>query len=258
MSTDRSRADRQVVNNGWYDTLEWGNRQNGALALLRSEGALKNAWVADRLVSRGLAAAKVLDVGCGGGFLSNHLAQQGHDVTGIDLSASSLKYARRTDATRRVHYQEADAYDLPFADATFDVVTCLDFLEHVSAPELVVHQAARVLKPQGLFFFHTFNRNPLSWLLAAKALEWFIDGGPEKLHVAKLFIKPRELNAMMTANGLVRVEQRGLRPAFNRSLFRVLETGLVDDGFQFVWTRSTSVSYAGYATKGSTSVSPPG
>ncbi|QDE65942.1 hypothetical protein BHS09_02385 [Myxococcus xanthus] len=100
---------------------------------------------------------------------------------------------RYYDGTGSVDYRVADAYVLPFDDGCFDVVTCMDFLEHVEEPARVVAEAARVLAPGGLFFFHTFNRNWLAGLIIIQAVEWFVPNKPDHLHVLRLFITPEEL-----------------------------------------------------------------
>lgn len=257
MQTEQSRRDREIVNNGYYDTLgdRWSSAEADPVALLRAEGKLKNGWVSETLRDRALNEARCLDIGCGGGFLTHHLAREGHRVTGLDLSGPSLEHARAQDATGAVRYVQGDAYRLPFEAGDFDVVTCFDFLEHVSEPERVVAEASRVLRPGGLFFYHTFSRNPLAYLIVIKGLEWFVRGTPEKLHVYPLFIRPRELSGMMGRQGLRPVEERGIRPRLGPSFWRMLMTGRVDSGFEFRWSKSRLISYAGWAEK---SASPAG
>jgi 2-polyprenyl-6-hydroxyphenyl methylase/3-demethylubiquinone-9 3-methyltransferase len=194
--------------------------------------------------------AQLLDVGCGAGFSSNYLAREGFQVTGIDTSQDSLAVARQHDATGRVRYESCDALALPFADGQFDAVCSMDFLEHVDAPERVVAETARVLRPGGVFFFHTFNRNWLSWLVAIKGVEWFVKNTPPHLHVLNLFIKPGELQRMCEANGLTVRRLHGSAPVvFSRAFLRLLTTGVVDDEFRFRFTRFTGVGYIGYAVK---------
>ncbi|WP_140860273.1 methyltransferase domain-containing protein [Myxococcus xanthus] len=118
----------------------------------------------------------------------------------------------RYDGTGSVDYRVADAYVLPFDDGCFDVVTCMDFLEHVEEPARVVAEAARVLAPGGLFFFHTFNRNWLAGLIIIQAVEWFVPNTPDHLHVLRLFITPEELQGHCEAAGLRTREQVGGGP----------------------------------------------
>ena len=155
------------VNNQVYETLgeRWYGAEDDPIALLRAESRLRNPWIAAQIARSFSGSVAVLDVGCGGGFLSNHLGCAGHRVVGLDGSRDALAIASRFDHTGRVRYQQGDALRLPFDEASFDVVCAMDFLEHVENPDQVIAEAARVLKPSGLFFFHTFNRNLLSWLI---------------------------------------------------------------------------------------------
>ena len=113
-------------------------------------------------------------------------------MTGLDASQEALSVAARHDGTARVRYERGDALTLPYPDASFDAVCSLDFLEHVEEPERVVAEVARVLRPGGLFFFHTFNRNFWAWLVIIKGVEWFVRNTPKDLHVLRLFVKPEE------------------------------------------------------------------
>ncbi|RYZ38903.1 MAG: 3-demethylubiquinone-9 3-O-methyltransferase [Myxococcaceae bacterium] len=246
-------AQSTPVNNRLYDALgtRWYEAQDDPVALLRAESRLKTPWVLQRIARHlGRGPARVLDVGCGGGFGSNALAEAGHQVTGIDLSAESLRVARHHDRTGSVDYREADAYALPFEPGCFDVVTCMDFLEHVEAPALVVAEAARVLAPGGLFFFHTFNRNLLAGLVIIKGVEWFVANTPDHLHVLRLFITPDELGGHCEAAGLQPREWVGLRPHWrSRAFLRTLLTRRVAPDFRFVFTPSLRLSYLGFAVK---------
>lgn len=246
-------ASQQFVNNDIYHALgeRWYKAQDDPVALLRAESRLRNPWVAEQLRAR-FAGRKlrVLDVGCGGGFLSNYLATQGHAVAGLDSASDALKIARLHDATGRVEYVESNAFRLPFLDGTFDAVCALDFLEHVEEPELAIREAARVLVPGGGFLFYTFNRNWLAWLVAIKGLEWFVRNTPPNLHVRRLFIKPEELTSMCARCGLAVDSVRGMAPVVFSAAFRkLLIHHTVADSFAFRFTRSTKLSYIGFARK---------
>jgi 2-polyprenyl-6-hydroxyphenyl methylase / 3-demethylubiquinone-9 3-methyltransferase len=241
------------VNNAVYDTLDerWYDAQDDPVALLRAESASRTPWVAGEIQTRLRAPARVLDVGCGGGFLSNALAKSGHRVTGVDASQTSLAVAARHDETRSVRYTLGDARHLPFDRGTFDVVCAMDFLEHIDEPAAVVAEAARVLAPGGLFFFHTFNRTWLAWLVVIKGVEWFVKNAPSDLHVLRLFLKPREVQAMCAANGLSMQELRGFQPVIvSRAFLRLIGTGTVPKDFEFRFTTSTRIGYTGMAAKG--------
>lgn len=273
-----ARADLASVNNAFYDTLgdRWYDAYDDPVALLRAEGKLKNPWVMERIRAslygsreiRDIGGTgdtvgrpgRILDIGCGAGFLANALAAQGHQVTGIDMSSGSLKVARAKSGAalssqshgsraRHAQYRVADAYRLPFRDAAFDAVSALDFLEHVTEPERVIAEAARVLKPGGLFFFHTFNRNRLAWLIVIKGLEWFVRNTPDHMHVLPLFIKPKELEGYCIKAGMQPMEMTGIRPALGRPFWQMLATRRVPKDFAFRLTPSLNISYLGYARK---------
>src|SRR5690606_33041727 len=236
----------------------WYHAYDDPVALLRAEGDLKNPWVAERIRAHmGGGPGRILDIGCGAGFLANALAAEGHIVTGADMSRGSLRIASSKSAAMdpagagtRAAYRVADAYRLPFRTAAFDAVTALDFLEHVTEPERVIAEASRVLRPGGLFFFHTFNRNLLAWLIVIKGLEWFVKNTPRRMHVLPLFIKPEELSRYCLAAGMDEVETTGIRPEFGRAAFwKMLATRRVPSDFRFRLTPSLALSYMGYARK---------
>jgi 2-polyprenyl-6-hydroxyphenyl methylase/3-demethylubiquinone-9 3-methyltransferase len=241
------------INNALYDELgdRWYTATDDPVALLRAESRLRTAWVlADLRAQFGDRALAILDVACGGGLLANPLAQAGHEVTGIDLSKDSLEVARKHDSTYSVTYLPMDARKLSFPEGQFDVVCMMDFLEHLSERAEVIREASRVLKPGGWFFFHTFNRTPLSWLIGIKGVEWFVKNTPKNMHVHGLFLKPAELMDLCTQHDLVVEVVRGLRPrVFTSAFLKMLLTGRVSDQFQFLFTRSLSIGYCGRAQK---------
>ncbi len=241
------------INNAFYEDLgdRWYEADDDPVALLRAEGKVKNPWVADRIrMAFPQGAAQVLDIGCGAGFLANSLSDEGHQVQGVDVSLGSLKIAHARDTSKRSAYQVADAYRLPFRDSSFDVVSAMDFLEHVDEPERVVAEAARVLKPGGLFFYHTFNRNWIAWLIVIKGLEWFVRNTPRRMHVLPLFIKPSELSGFCNKNGMVVKEVTGICPEVgSRAFWKMLATRTVPKDFRFRLTPSLTISYLGYAQK---------
>jgi 2-polyprenyl-6-hydroxyphenyl methylase / 3-demethylubiquinone-9 3-methyltransferase len=239
------------VNNDVYETLgeRWYSAEDDPIALLRAESRLLHPWVAAQ-VARALGrSADVLDVGCGGGFLSNPLGSLGHRVTGLDTSRDALAIAGRHDPSGRVRYQYGDALRLPFDAASFDVVCAMDLLEHVENPDQVIAEAARVLKPSGLFFFHTFNRSFLSWLIVIKGVAWFVRNTPHNLHILRLFLKPAEVRASCQKHGLVAVEMQGVRPKLCIAFWKMLFTRRVSAEFSFIFSKSTGLGFCGMARK---------
>lgn len=243
---------KETINNELYEQLgeRWYYAYDNPVALLRAEAKTKNPWVINKIRSLlSSSTGKVLDIGCGAGFLTNDLAQQGFEVTGLDLSADSLRVAQKFDKTKTVRYDYGSAYDLPYAAESFDIVCAMDFLEHVSEPSRVVAEASRVLRPQGLFFFHTFNRNPISWLIAIKGVEWFIKNTPANLHIYALFIKPSELIQYCAAAKLILKDITGIRPVVGRNFWPLLWTRVVPQNFQFCLSRSQAIGYLGVTQK---------
>jgi 2-polyprenyl-6-hydroxyphenyl methylase/3-demethylubiquinone-9 3-methyltransferase len=147
----------------------------------------------------------VLDVGCGGGILAESMAERGARVTGIDLAEKPLKVAELhlRESGREVEYRMIPAEDLAReAPHSFDVVTCMEMLEHVPDPATTVRACAELLKPGGLAFFATINRNPKSYLFAVIGAEYVLRLLPRGTHDYGKFIKPSELAAMCRASGM--------------------------------------------------------
>lgn len=244
--------DQALINNDFYNDLGnlWYTATNHPIALLRAENRIRAPWVLEQTQKHFGKSIDLLDIGCGAGFLSNDLARGGHHVTGIDISESSLKVARAYDTTGKAQYRHANAYDLPYASESFDVACAMDILEHVEDPSKLIREANRVLRPNGLFFFHTFNRNILSRLVVIKGVDWFVQNAPKNLHVYHLFLKPQELSKMCMEHGL-RVNQIiGLAPKpYRLAFWKMLFTGQVSPEFEFMFTRSQATGYCGFATK---------
>lgn len=214
------------------------------------------------VLKRHPAGATALDVGCGGGILSEEFAAAGFNVTGIDPSENSLRTARKHAELSglTIDYREGSGEDLRFADASFDVVYCCDVLEHVRDLPRCVAEIARVLRPGGVFFYDTFNRNPLSRLVVIKIWqEWRSTAFmPPNLHVYEMLIKPEELRALMTRNGLGRIGMKGMAPNVGPlrmiSLLRKRARGRLTYAelgrrFQLKESNDLKVGYMGYAVK---------
>lgn len=172
---------------------------------------LRLAWI-DGLVS--LAGKRVLDVGCGGGILSDAMARKGAQVTGIDLSGKALKVAQLhalEAGTSGVNYREVSAEDLAAEQpGIFDVVTCMEMLEHVPDPSSVVRACSQLVKPGGWVFFSTINRNPKSFMFAIVGAEYVLQLLPKGTHEWAKFIRPSELASYCRQAGLDLQGTRGM------------------------------------------------
>ena len=172
---------------------------------------LRLDWIDQRASLRG---KRVLDVGCGGGILSDAMARRGADVLGIDLSTKALRVAslHALEAnTPSVRYREVSAETLAAeSPSEFDVVTCMEMLEHVPDPLSVVSACAALVKPGGWLFFSTINRNPKSFLFAIVGAEYVLKLLPKGTHEYAKFIKPSELAGYCREAGLDVNESCGL------------------------------------------------
>jgi 2-polyprenyl-6-hydroxyphenyl methylase/3-demethylubiquinone-9 3-methyltransferase len=244
---------KHSINNDFYSQYgeRWYTAKDDPVALLRAEARARNHWIISEIAKRvSERNVRVLDLGCGAGFLTNELAQNGCHVVGLDASRPTLEVAQRHDPMHTVGYICGDACKLCFDSGVFDIVCAMDFLEHVENPKEVLREVSRVLKPNGLFFYYTFNRNFLSWLLVIKGVEWFVRNTPPDMHCLRYFIKPDELKKMCGESGLEVVHCRGLSPKVLQFAFwKMLVTGKIDDSFSFKFTRHTILGYLGVATR---------
>src|SRR5690606_7355463 len=163
---------------------------------LHAINPLRLGWILEQ--AGPLAGKRVLDVGCGGGILAESLASSGAQVTGIDLAEKSLKVAKLhgLESGIAVDYQAISAEDLASSQpGQFDVVTCMEMLEHVPDPASIVRACATLVKPGGWVFFSTLNRNPKSFLFAIVGAEYILRMLPKGTHSYENFIKPSELAA---------------------------------------------------------------
>ena len=161
-----------------------------------------------------LAGKTIVDVGCGGGLLAEAMARKGGKVLGIDLASELLDVARlhATQAGVAVDYERHSAEALAEArPGGFELVTCMEMLEHVPDPASTVRACARLVKPGGMVFFSTINRNPKAWALAVVGAEYVLGLLPRGTHDYAKFIKPHELAAAVRAAGLDVIEIRGMR-----------------------------------------------
>ncbi len=177
----------EAVASRWWD-LE------GEFKPLHRINPLRLGWIAQH--SNGLFGKKVLDVGCGGGILAESMAREGAEVTGLDMGAEPLEVARlhALESGVSVNYVQQTVEDHAISHAgAYDVVTCMEMLEHVPDPRSVVLACAQLVKPGGEVFFSTINRNPKAWLLAVFGAEYVMRMVPRGTHDVKKFIRPAEL-----------------------------------------------------------------
>jgi len=163
---------------------------------------LRLEWINARVP---LAGKKVIDIGCGGGVLSESMAKKGAVVTGIDLSEKALKVAdlHSLESGVDVRYQHISAEDMALAEpGQYDVVTCMEMLEHVPDPASIVRAAATLVKPGGHLFFSTLNRNPKSYLFAIIGAEYVLRMLPRGTHDYAKFLTPAELSQFVRSAGL--------------------------------------------------------
>lgn len=152
-----------------------------------------------------VAGKKLLDVGCGGGILAEAMAQRGADVTGIDLGEAPLNVAKlhALESGVSVNYRKVAVEELAEeAPESFDIVTCLEMLEHVPDPSSVIRACAKLVKPGGKLFFSTINRTPKGWLFAVVGAEYVLRLLPKGTHEYSKFIRPSEMGAWLRDESL--------------------------------------------------------
>ncbi len=193
----------EALANRWWDP-------DGDLSTLHDINPLRLGFIEARAP---LAGKTVIDVGCGGGILSEAMAGLGAFVTGIDASVGAIRIAKLHQARSksRVRYLCTAPETLAAEESgRFDVVTCMEIVEHVPRPGELVEACARLVKPGGHVFFSTINRTPAAYLLAVIAAEYLLHLLPQGTHDYARFIRPSELAAWMRAAGLRLVALRGL------------------------------------------------
>ena len=205
---------------------EWWNK-TGAFATLHEINPLRLNWIeenvkrgfisadSDKTAEMGLAGKKVLDVGCGGGILSESMARRGADVTGIDLGTENLKaaalHAEQSNLKDTLRYQHIPIEQLAATHAgQFDVVTCMEMLEHVPDPNAIVEACFALLAPGGVCVLSTINRNPKSYLFAIVGAEYVLRLLDRGTHDYAKFITPAELDNMAVNAGFTRQDIIGL------------------------------------------------
>jgi 2-polyprenyl-6-hydroxyphenyl methylase / 3-demethylubiquinone-9 3-methyltransferase len=187
----------------WWDP-------NAEFRPLHEINPLRLGWIEAKV---SLSGRRVLDVGCGGGILAEAMAGRGADVLGIDLAERSLAVAElhALESGARVRYERIAAEDLAGREPTgFDVVTCMEMLEHVPDPRSTIRACATLVKPGGWVFFSTINRNPKSFLFAIVGAEYILRLLPKGTHEYARFIRPSELATGARSAGLEELAWTGL------------------------------------------------
>jgi 2-polyprenyl-6-hydroxyphenyl methylase / 3-demethylubiquinone-9 3-methyltransferase len=204
MNADQTEIDKfSALAHHWWDT-------SSEFKPLHAINPLRLDWICQHTDLKG---KKVLDVGCGGGILTESLAKAGAQAKGIDLSEKALKVAdlHSLESGIAVQYEYISAENLAVKEAgQYDVVTCMEMLEHVPNPLSIIQACASLVKPGGKVFFSTLNRNPKSYLLAVIGAEYILRMLPKGTHDYKKFIKPSELNGYLREAGLEMNEIIGL------------------------------------------------
>jgi 2-polyprenyl-6-hydroxyphenyl methylase/3-demethylubiquinone-9 3-methyltransferase len=218
MNVDASEVAKfEKLASRWWD-------RNSEFKPLHDINPLRANWI-DNLAP--VAEQKVLDVGCGGGILCEAMAQRGAYVTGIDMGEAPLAVGdlHKLESGVEVDYQKSTAED--FAQShpeQFDVVTCLEMLEHVPDPSSVVRACAAMTKPGGTVFFSTINRNPKAYLLAIIGVEYVLRMLPKGTHEYGKFIRPAELGQWIREAGLELDQMTGLTYNPITKTYRLTET----------------------------------
>lgn len=188
----------------WWD-------MNSEFKPLHQINPLRLNWIDERV---GLAGKRVLDVGCGGGILAESMAKRGAEVLGIDMGAAPLAVAQlhaQQTGVKNINYQQIPVEQLAEQQPhSFDVVTCMEMLEHVPDPAAIIQACQRLVKADGHVFFSTINRNPKSYLFAIVGAEYVLQLLPKGTHDYKKFIRPSELATWIRAAKLTLKESTGL------------------------------------------------
>ncbi len=188
---------------------EWWDPQ-GELRTLHHINPVRLQFVKDNII---LKNANLIDVGCGGGIFAELLKTNGANVTGIDLSAKAIEIAKLHlyESHLEIKYQCTSIEEMANNNPNhFDALTCMEMLEHVPNPNIIIANCAKLLKPGGFAFFSTLNRNLKSYILGILAAEYILKLLPAGTHEYKKFIKPFELRNMLIQNNLELIDIKGL------------------------------------------------
>lgn len=205
-NVDQAEIDKfSALASKWWDP-------NSEFKPLHEINPLRLGWIKEQL-GGSLAGKKIIDVGCGGGILAESMAAEGAQVTGIDLAQKSLTVARlhSLDTGIKVNYKLIAVEEMAAQEPEqYDVVTCMEMLEHVPDPASIIQACSQLVKPGGHVFFSTLNRNPKSFLFAIVGAEYVLQLVPKGTHSYNSFIKPSELVNSARRSGLQVQQLKGL------------------------------------------------
>jgi 2-polyprenyl-6-hydroxyphenyl methylase/3-demethylubiquinone-9 3-methyltransferase len=190
----------------WWDP-------NSEFKPLHDINPLRLDYIEAQTGRQGLKGKKILDVGCGGGLLTEAMARRGAIVTGIDMGKAPLNVARlhRHESGLEIDYRQVTAEHLAEQQPhSYDVVTCLEMLEHVPDPAAVIRACAQLLRDDGQLFLSTINRNPKAWLFAVIGAEYLLNILPKGTHEYSKFIRPSEMESWARASGLQLADLTGM------------------------------------------------
>ena len=206
MINSKSTIDEQEVKKFSKHSLHWWDNE-GPLRTLHDINETRLDFINQQI---DLSKRRVLDVGCGGGILCEAMSKQGAEVTGIDAEAEAIDVATQHARENNLSIEYLCTPIESFERNCFDVVTCMEMLEHVQNPELVIQHCKRLLKPDGFLFLSTINRTVKSYLSVVVAAEYVLHILPKQTHDYAKFIKPSELTAMTRSMGFHLVDLKGL------------------------------------------------
>lgn len=242
-----------VINNEFYHTLgdAWWTADDHMITFLRYESVIKLDYLQKKLPP---PPATLVDLGAGAGLVAIPLAQAGYRVIAVDVSAASLAVlmnrATQLEVADRIETVVADiTQSLPIKEPV-DAVLAMDVLEHVSSPAKVVESAAALLKPGGVFAYHTLNQTWQTWLLYLQIAPRLIRHGPKDLHLHHYNIKPAWMTQWVKASGLTPTEQQGIHAPFcQKANWELITRRRVKTPLRFEYTNSLVFGYLGMAEK---------
>jgi len=203
---EKTTVDQSEIAKFSEHATEWWNRE-GPLKTLHDINPVRFQFVSNHYAIEG---KRVLDLGCGGGIFSEALAKAGAQVTGVDAESEAIKAARAHAQKNKLNIQYEHTSIEQFESEPFDSITCMEMLEHVASPQLVLEHIARLTKPGGYVFLSTINRTLAAYAGAILAAEYVLKLLPRQTHDYNKFIKPHELAAMARKVGLGNVAISGL------------------------------------------------